>query len=248
MKDKVVVITGGNGQCGQAAALRFAELGATIFLIVRRDLESANKTIESLANNHLPHKAILASTTDTESLKSAVKIITDSVGKCHLLINAAGITTGGFHNKDIEMFTDDIVDKILINNVRGTFATVREFTPLLKNSEDSLVINITSASGLRASPSNMIYGASKSALELLTKTLSRILAPTTRVVAVCPGILEHATSGAYKPEGLNEKRAQDIPLKRVGTANDVVATIESLFLSMKYVTGSSIILDGGRLS
>jgi NAD(P)-dependent dehydrogenase (short-subunit alcohol dehydrogenase family) len=248
MKGKVVVITGGNGQCGQAAARRFAELGATIFLIVRKDLEIAENTVASLANDHLQHKAILASTIDTSSLKSAVEIINKSAGKCDLLINAAGITKGGINNKDIDRYSDDIIDEILINNVRGTFAVIREFTPLLKNSNDSLVINITSAAGIRASPSNIIYGASKVALELITKTLSRTLAPTVRVVAICPGILENSTSGAHKPPGTNERMAQEIPLKRVGTADDVVATIESLFLSMKYVTGSSILLDGGRLS
>ena len=247
MKDKIVVIAGGAGNVGKAAAKRFADLGARIFILVRRDLENAKKIVESLPNSHLQHEAILASTTDTESLKSAVKIISTVAGKCDLLINAAGITKG-IHPRDFEKYSDEIVDEILINNVRGPFATIREFATLLRNSENSLIINISSTAGKRASHSNIIYGASKIGLELITATMSRVLSPNTRVVNVCPGILEHPTSGAHKPEGTNEKMAQEIPLKRVGKAEDVVATIEALYTTLKYINGSTILVDGGRLA
>jgi 3-oxoacyl-[acyl-carrier protein] reductase len=247
MKDKIVVITGGAGQVGQAAAKRFADLGARVFIIVRRDLEKAKEIVAALSNAHLEHDAILASITDTASLKTAVGIITERAGKCDLLINAAGITKG-LSPRDFEKYTDEIVDEILINNVRGPFATIREFVSLLRNSNNALVINISSAAGKRASNSNIIYGASKIGLELITATLSRVLAPNIRVINVCPGILETPTSGAYKPEGTNEKMAQEIPLGRVGTAKDVVATIEALATTMTYVNGSTILLDGGRLA
>ena len=248
MKNKVVVITGGTGSVGQAAAKRFADLGARIFLIVRKDLEKANQIINSLANQELDHRVFVASITDTAAIKSAVNEITIIANKCDLLINAAGITNSNVSNVNLNSYTDEIIDEILINNVRGTFAVIREFVPLLKNSKDSLVINITSAAGLRASQSNIMYGASKIALELITKTLSKTLSPNIRVVAVCPGILEGPTSGATKPVGWNEKMAKEIPLGRVGTADDVVATIEALATTLTYVTGSSIILDGGRLA
>jgi 3-oxoacyl-[acyl-carrier protein] reductase len=119
---------------------------------------------------------------------------------------------------------------------------------LLRNSEAGLIINITSAAGKRASRSNIMYGASKAALELITATLSKVLAPNIRVVNVCPGMLETATSGAVKPEGTNERMSNEIPLRRVGTADDVVATIEALATTMVYITGSTILLDGGRLA
>jgi NAD(P)-dependent dehydrogenase (short-subunit alcohol dehydrogenase family) len=247
MKNKIVVITGGNGNVGSAAAKRFSDLGARVFIIVRKNLEDAQSLIQNLSNQELNHKAFLASITDTLSIQQVVDEINKTAGKCDLLINAAGITRS-INNSEIEQCTDEIIDEILINNIRGTFAVIREFVPLLKNSKDSLVVNITSAAGLRASQSNVMYGASKIALELITKTLSKTLSPNIRVVAVCPGILEHPTSGATKPLGWNEKMAKEIPLGRVGTADDVVATIEALATTLTYVTGSSIILDGGRLA
>ncbi len=248
MKDKVVVITGGAGSVGQTAAKRFAELGARIFLIVRKDLEKANQIINNLPNQELDHRVFVASITDTDAIKSVVNEITTIANKCDLLINAAGITNSNVSNVNLHSYTDEIIDEILINNVRGTFAVSREFSELLKNSGDGLIINITSTSGRKASPSNIIYGASKVGIEMITKSLSRSLAPTVRVVAICPGMLETPTSGAFKPVGTNERISKEIPLGRVGKADDVVATIEALATSMTYITGSSILLDGGRLA
>jgi 3-oxoacyl-[acyl-carrier protein] reductase len=248
MKNKVVVITGGAGSVGQAAAKRFAELGARIFLIVRKDLEKANQIINSLDNQELDHRAFVASITDTKTIKSVVDEIKIIANKCDLLINAAGITNSNVSNYNLDSYTDEIIDEILINNVRGTFAISREFASLLKSSGDGLIINITSTSGRKASPSNIIYGASKIALELITKSLSKSFAPTVRVVAICPGMLETPTSGGHKLPGINERISKEIPLGRVGKADDVVATIEALATSMTYITGSSILLDGGRLA
>lgn len=248
MNNKIVVITGGAGSVGKAAAKRFSELGARVFLLVKRNLETANQIVRELPNQEIGHRAFLASITDTNSIKAVVDEIKLSAGKCDLLINAAGITKSIISNKDLSAYTDESIDEILITNVRGTFAVTREFSELLKISGDGLVINITSTSCLKASPSNIIYGASKAALELITKSLSKSLAPEVRVISICPGMLETPTSGGYKPAGTNERMSKEIPLGRVGTAGDVVATIEALFTSLKYISGSSILLDGGRLA
>lgn len=248
MKTKIVVITGGAGSVGKTAAKRFSELGARVFLLVRRDIETANQIISELSNQEIGHRAFLASITDTNSIKAVVDEIKLCAGKCDLLINAAGITKSIVSNKVLDAYSDESIDEILITNVRGTFAVTREFAELLKISGDGLVINITSASALKASSSNIIYGASKAAIELITKSLSKSLAPEVRVISICPGMLETPTSGAYKPAGTNERISKEIPLGRVGTADDVVATIEALFISLKYISGSSILLDGGRLA
>jgi 3-oxoacyl-[acyl-carrier protein] reductase len=127
LENKIVVITGGSGYVGQAAAKRFANLGARVFIIVRRDLAEAKEIVASLSNSQLQHEAILASITDTESLKEAVNIITACAGKCDLLINAAGISNG-IGPKDFEKYTDEIVDEILIKNKRYVCCYSRIFS------------------------------------------------------------------------------------------------------------------------
>lgn len=240
---KCAVIAGGSGQVGFATAKRLAKLGAKVILLVRRNLAEATEMLKDLPNPEANHMAFLASITDTESLKSVVS----KIDQCDILINAAGITKS-IAPGNFESYTDEMFDEIMISNLRGPFATIREFSPLLKKSKDALVINITSASGVRASNSNLAYGASKAGLELLTKSISKVLAPTIRVVAICPGYLDTATSGATKSPQFNDHISKEIPLGRVGTGDDVAAVIESLATTMKYITGSTIVLDGGRLA
>jgi NAD(P)-dependent dehydrogenase (short-subunit alcohol dehydrogenase family) len=243
LENKIVVITGGCGQIGYATAQRLAALGARVFSLVRKDIDAAQKMMDTLPNCHLNHRAILASITNTAELKQAAI----EISRCDILINAAGITKSIPPSK-FDQYTDEMFDEIVINNLRGPFATIREFSPLLKQGNDSLIVNITSASGVRGSNSNLAYGSSKAGLELLTKSLSKVLAPNVRIVAICPGYLEKATSGAVKSIGFNEQVSKEIPLGRVGTGDDVAAVIESLATTMKYITGSTIVLDGGRLA
>lgn len=240
---KCAVITGGSGQVGFATAKRLAKLGARVILLVRRNLAEATEMLKDLPNPEANHIVFLASITDTESLKSVVA----KIDQCDILINAAGITKS-VAPVNFELYTDEMFDEIMISNLRGPFATIREFAPLLRKSKDALVVNITSASGVRASNSNLAYGASKAGLELLTKSISKVLAPTIRVVAICPGYLDTATSGAIKSPQFNDHISKEIPLGRVGTGDDVAAVIESLATTMKYITGSTIVLDGGRLA
>jgi NAD(P)-dependent dehydrogenase (short-subunit alcohol dehydrogenase family) len=243
LENKIVVIAGGCGQIGYATASRLAAQGAKIFSLVRKDPDTAQAMMNLLPNSHLNHRAILASITNTAELKQAA----EEIRQCDILINAAGITKSIPPSK-IDQYTDEMFDEIMINNLRGPFATIREFSPLLKQGKDSLIVNITSAAGVRSSNSNLAYGASKAGLELLTKSLSKVLAPNVRVVAICPGYLEKATSGAVKPAEFNQQVSTEIPLGRVGTGDDVAAVIESLATTMKYITGSTIMLDGGRLA
>lgn len=243
LENKTVVITGGCGQVGFATAKRLANKGARIILLTRNNISVAEEMLRDLPGPELNHLVLLASITDTNSLKNAVS----KIEQCDILVNAAGITKS-VAPVNFESYTDEMFDEIVISNLRGPFATIREFAPLLRKSNDALVINITSASGVRASNSNLAYGASKAGLELLTKSLSKVLAPNIRVVAICPGYLDTATSGAFKPAGFNEKVSKEIPLGRVGTGDDVAATIEALATTMKYITGSTIMLDGGRLA
>jgi 3-oxoacyl-[acyl-carrier protein] reductase len=110
--------------------------------------------------------------------------------------------------------------------------------------DNSVIINMSSTAGLRASQSNLVYGASKAGIDLITKSLAKALAPKTRVVAIAPGYLEHATSGVIKAPDFNERISQTIPMKRVLTSNDVLNAVESI-ISMNMLTGITLVLDGG---
>jgi len=233
LREKTVVITGGVGQVGWAISNRLAGLGATVVALVRRDLEESNARMSRLSPKCY---SVLADVTDSNSLVSAAQ----KIGRCDILINAAGYTRS-IQTIKLQDLTDDIFDEIVNTNLRGTFSTIRAFQPFMS---DGVIINISSTAGLRASTSNLAYGAAKAGIDLMTKTLAKSLAPKIRVVGIAPGYLEKATSGAVKPPGANEQIANMTPLKRVGEAQDIAQMVESVIFN-KHITGQTIVVDGG---
>jgi len=109
-----------------------------------------------------------------------------------------------------------------------------------------LIVNITSAAGLRASASNLAYGASKAGIDLLTKSLAVSLAPDVRVISIAPGYLEDGVSGTNVTPERREWMASITPMNRVGTAKEVADAIVAYATVIKFTTGAIIVLDGGR--
>lgn len=245
LNNKVAVVAGGCGQIGYATATRLAAQGARVIVLVRRDIDRANEMMTNLPNPNLGHFAILASITDTPALQSAVQQVTQRVGRCDILVNTAG-TLDPIPPSNLSALTDDIFDMIVTSNLRGVYATIREFAELLKSSGDGLIINVSSQSGQRASNSCVAYAASKAGLDLMTKTLAKSLAPTVRVVGVAPGYLENATSGVTRII-CNEVLAAEAPLKTLASGDDIARAIEAFATMLTHATGVTLLVDGGRL-
>ena len=242
LNNKVAVITGGCGQIGYAAARRLAERGVRIVSIVRRELESAQQMMSQLPNSQLDHFAVLASVSDTSAIKRVVEEVKTRAGRCDILINAAGISLPT--NSPLDT-TDEIFDQMIDVNLKGTWVVIREFFPLL-NANKGLVINLSSVASLRPRPNSLAYSASKAAVNSMTECLAKSLGPNVRFAAIAPSALPNPTSGNIKmgPDRLNWFK-DNIPLKRIGTAEDVADAIESLATSMKFFNGHLIRLDGG---
>lgn len=241
LTEKVIVITGGMGQVGLATTQILVSLGANVICLTRKNIEDANQQLKNISNKC---EALLCDITNTESIKNAVNYIGNSYTKVDVLINAAGITRD-MKQGEIGSIDDFILESIIQTNLLGPFKVIREFRPLLEHSTEALIINISSTSSLRASRSNPIYAASKAALNSLTQNLAFHLAPKIRVIGIAPGYLELAVSGANKPKEFNDKIANTLPLRRIGSALDVGLTIESVITKIKWTTGHTIILDGG---
>lgn len=243
LNGKVAVITGGCGQVGYATARRLAEQGCRVVALVRRDLDSANIKMQALPGDG--HFALLADITDSATLLSAAQQVKEQAGHCDILINSASITKNVLPS-NLDALTDDMFDNIVTTNLRGVFATIRAFAPMLKETKDGLIVNISSTSAEGASNSNVAYGCSKAGINQMTKTLAKALAPEIRIVAVTPGFMVEPTSGAVKGPGVNEKMAESSPLKRIGYADDIASTIEACCTHIRFATGSIFLIDGGR--
>ena len=245
LNGKVVVITGGCGQVGYATAKRLAQQGARIIVLVRNNLQQAQSMMANLPNPDLDLFAILASIIDTEDLKYAVEQVKQRAGRCDILINSAS-TLNPIPPSNLHDLTDEIFDEIVTVNLRGAYATIREFSNLLKDSGDGLIVNLSSQAGQRASNTCVAYAASKAGIDLMTRTLAKSLAPTIRVIGIAPGHLETAVSGVTRINN-TEEMANSAALKRIGTGDDVASTIEAYAMTIRYATGITVLLDGGRL-
>jgi NAD(P)-dependent dehydrogenase (short-subunit alcohol dehydrogenase family) len=241
---KVAVITGGLGAIGYATARRLATLGATCVLLHRKGDDAAARASALPGGDAQRHSAIRADIVDTSSLRKAASEVQATYGRCDILVNSAGHTQP-VPAADLEALTDELIDDLLRANFRGVFATIRAFAPLLKASGDGLVVNVSSIAGFTGVGSNLAYVAAKAGLDVVGDALAKALAPAVRVVSVSPGAVESSFVPG-RGEDFKAKMANTTPLGRIGLPEDVAAAVEALATTMRFVTGTRIVVDGGR--
>ena len=248
LDDKVAVIAGGFGAIGQATAGRLAALGASCVLLHRKTddatLGHAALVAALPSDQGQRHVALRADIVDGASLQSAAEAVRASHGRCDILVNSAGHTRP-VPAADLDGLTDALIDELMQANFRGVFATIRAFVPLLKESGDGLIVNVSSIAGFTGVGSNLAYVAAKAGVDVVGDALAKVLAPTIRVVSVSPGAVE---SGFVPGRGATfaETMARTTPLGRIGKPDDVAAAIEALATTLRFVTGTRLVIDGGR--
>lgn len=172
---------------------------------------------------------------EVESARALVRTAADELGGLDLLVHAA---SEGFQPKPVDEVTEEDWDAAFGATAKGGFFVVQAAAPLLRES-GGVVIMIEDVMGLQPWPSFAPHSAAKAALSMLTKVFARALAPEVRVCGIAPGPV------AVEPEQL-ERRAAESLLGRVGTPDDVADAVVYL-AGADFVTGSTIVIDGGRL-
>lgn len=245
---KVAVITGGLGAIGYATAQRLAALGASCVLLHRGRSASAAEAGERIAaltsSTGQRHAALAADIVDTPSLQRAAAEVAAQYGRCDILVNSAGHTRP-VPAGDLDGLSDALIDELLQANFRGVFATIRAFVPLLRQGGDGLIVNVSSIAGFTGVGSNLAYVAAKAGLDVVGDALAKALAPAVRVVSVSPGAVESGFVPG-RGEDFKAKMATTTPLGRIGLPQDVAATVEALATTLRFVTGTRIVVDGGR--
>jgi 3-oxoacyl-[acyl-carrier protein] reductase len=244
---KVAVVTGGSNGIGAATGRRLAAGGASVVIGYNAGEDRAAALVRELAGSK--HRAIRMPMEDTAALRRMAAEVESAYGRCDVLVNSAGFTKPIPH-ADLEALDDDLLDRILISNVRGPFATIRALAPLLKRTgaasgEASVVVNISSIAAFTGQGSNVGYCASKAAVDTMTKALARALGPETRMLAVSPGAVDTGFVAGRGRDQL-EKMAQSTPMKKVTEADDVALAVLAAVTHLRQTTGSIITVDAGR--
>jgi 3-oxoacyl-[acyl-carrier protein] reductase len=146
---------------------------------------------------------------------------------------------------NLEALDDELIDRVLVANVRGPFATIRAFAPLMTRGGDAVIINISSVAAISGSGSSIIYGASKAALDTMGKSLARVLGPEIRVIGISPSAVQTGFVPGRSTEAV-EKQAAASPLQTVTQADDVAVAILGAVTHFRLTTGSVILVDGGK--
>jgi 3-oxoacyl-[acyl-carrier protein] reductase len=239
---RVVVVTGAGSGIGAATARLFAAGGATVVVGYHRDAAAAERVVAALPPGE--HMAVQIAIDDGASVRAAADAVAQRFGRTDVLVNSAGstvIVSAG----DLEALTDDIFDQVTRVNLRGPFAVIRAFRPLLERTPQGVVVNISSAAALTGVGSNLAYCAAKAGLDALTLALAKVLGPKIRILSVSPAAVDTDFVKGRDPERLR-KIAETTPLRRVTTADDVARAVLACVTHLGSATGTSIIVDEGR--
>jgi 3-oxoacyl-[acyl-carrier protein] reductase len=241
----VAVVTGGAGGIGKSICGALAREGMRVVVGYNRSEQGARELVESLPGEG--HAAFSAPVTDSAALAGLASIMGARYGRCDALVNCAGTTRFVPHG-DLESLDDNLIDLILATNVRGVFAAVRALRPLLDRSTQpggAVVVNISSLAAVTAMGSNVMYCASKAAVDNMTKSLARALAPKIRVVSISPGLVETDFIKSMDQRWRDEQ-LERTPLKRLASPSEVAAAVVGAIKNLTFTTGAIIAIDGGR--
>jgi 3-oxoacyl-[acyl-carrier protein] reductase len=241
MQNRVAFVTGASRGIGKACALALAGAGARVALAARqRDkLEAVAFEIRSRGGEAYVVELDVAS---DDSIKNAFAATAKEFGRIDILINNAGITRDGLA---LRMKKDDW-NAVLETNLTGAFRAIQQVLQGMMRERWGRIINISSVVGEAGNAGQANYAAAKAGLIGLTKAMAQEMASRQITVnAVAPGFIETDMTSALGPE-VKEKVLQSIPLRRLGTAEDVAAAVR--FLASEeagFITGHVLAVNGG---
>lgn len=241
LNGKVAVITGGTRGIGYETVRKFLQNNAKVVLFGSRE-ETVTKAINSLKEEDKNYEVfgLWPKLSDESEVKEAFKKIIDTYGKIDILVNNAGISSA----TPLLNYTDEEYEKIVNTNIKGVFLCSKLVVPYMEK-DGGVILNTSSMVSIYGQPSGCIYPTSKFAVNGLTKSLARELAPKNiRVNAVAPGITE-TDMVKNLPDNVIQPLIKTIPLGRIGKPEDIANAFLFLASDMaSYITGDILQVDG----
>jgi len=245
LKDRVAIVTGGGTGMGRAICELFAREGARVVVNYSASREAAEAVVGSIQAHGGEAVAVQASVADDAEVRALVNGTAERWGRLDILVNNAGWSQRTPHHL-LDELTDDIWDRTLNVNLRGAFYCMRAAAPLLKKQPGASIINVASIAPYTGDGSTIVYAASKAGLISMTKSFARVMAPEVRVNAIAPGMVH--TRFAGWPEETFTVSAQQSPLRRIATVEEVASAALYLAADATAMTGDTLRVDCGVIA
>jgi len=242
LKGKTAVITGASTGIGKAIALNMAQNGANIAVIFIGNKNLASEVKLQAENSGVKVEIYECDVSDHNASKETCEKIVEDFGAVDILINNAGIVRDGLLLRMSESDFDDVIDV----NLKGVFNMTKHLLRFIMKSAGGRIINISSVSGIMGNPGQANYSAAKAGVIGLTKTTAKEFAgKNVTCNAIAPGFIETDMTAGL-PQAVKDQANTNIPLKRMGTADEIANVAVFLASDMSsYITGEVIKVDGG---
>jgi NAD(P)-dependent dehydrogenase (short-subunit alcohol dehydrogenase family) len=252
LKGKVALITGGASGLGRAVAIQMVADGAKVVL-VDWDQKALEASSSEIAQTGGEVRSLQGDVSDPATATAAIELVTSSFGRLDILFNNAGIDPLGARSVVETEIAD--WDRILDVNVKSAFLMSRAAIPLMRQGGGGAIVNTASIAGLKPAGNETAYSASKAAMVSLTGALAvDFAADGIRANCVCPGYMEMVMTDRRRDLTDEQQAARAagaaarIPLGRQGSYAEVAKAV--VFLAgpdASYITGASLVVDGGLL-
>lgn len=241
---RVAFITGATRGIGRQIAITLAESGCDIAVNYRTENDDLKSIKQEIESNNVKFLAVQGDVSNYEDCERCVKEIIAEFGQIDILVNNAGITRDTLL---MRMKKEDFEQVINVNLV-GTFNVTKNVIPYMLKARSGRIVNISSVVGISGNAGQTNYAASKAGIIGFTKSLAKEVASRGILVnAIAPGFIQTQMTEVLKDE-VKEEIAKTIPLKRMGTAQDVANVVKFLTSEdSSYVTGQVLHVDGGML-
>ncbi len=236
-RGRVALVTGGARRVGRALALALADRGARVAIHHHASEAAAAALVNDLRARGIDAAAFRADLRSPDAPEQLVRDVVAHFGALDILVNSAAVMV----RTPFDEITPAVWDDVFALNLRAPFFCARAAAHAM-GERGGVIVNLADLAGLEAWPAYAPHGISKAGVIHMTSVLARILAPAVRVNAIAPGAV-------LLPEGWSKADAshleQTTPLRRLGAPSDVAQALLYL-VEADYVTGDTIVVDGGR--
>jgi 3-oxoacyl-[acyl-carrier protein] reductase len=247
LRGKAAIVTGSATGVGRSVALALAQLGCNVVVNYTRSESEAADTLRAIETAGAEGIVVRGDVSIDADCRRIVEETHKRWNRLDILVNNAGTTVFVAH-KELEALTEEAWDLVFAVNVKGAFQMARAAATSLRASKRGAIVNVSSTAAFSGGGSSIPYAASKAALNTLTRSLARVLAPEVRVNGVAPGFVDTRWLAQGYGDRLDAMRRvvqRETPLRDTGRPDHVAQAVLSLVSGMDWMTGETLVLDGG---